>query len=134
MIRKSMLDPCPRDREAADMAKRVETGCRDCRKCTNSAAANLGRNTGRAGAAVLTVGISELAMGFTKNCRVCGHKLSLHEGAQAATVQPAVAVQQIHPQIPQAGPPSGWYVETPGMLRWWDGQQWTEHRRPADAT
>ncbi|WP_200413206.1 DUF2510 domain-containing protein [Frigoribacterium sp. CFBP 13605] len=73
-------------------------------------------------------------MGFTKNCRVCGHKLSLHEGAQAATVQPAVAVQQIHPQIPQAGPPSGWYVETPGMLRWWDGQQWTEHRRPADAT
>jgi hypothetical protein len=113
------------------MAKRVQTGCRDCRKCTNSAAANLGRNSGRAGAAIMSVGISELAMGFTKNCGGCGHKLSLHQGAQATTVQPTVTVQQAAPQAPPQGPPSGWYLESPGTLRWWDGIQWTEHRRPA---
>lgn len=26
-------------------------------------------------------------------------------------------------------PPAGWYpTEVPGEQRWWDGQQWTEHR------
>lgn len=28
-------------------------------------------------------------------------------------------------------PPPGWYVaEAPDGYRWWDGEQWTEHRRP----
>lgn len=29
------------------------------------------------------------------------------------------------------GPPPGWYDEpdSPGRERWWDGEQWTEHRR-----
>jgi hypothetical protein len=34
-----------------------------------------------------------------------------------------------------AGPaaPSGWYADNrdPALLRWWDGQQWTEHTAPA---
>ncbi|WP_308201627.1 DUF2510 domain-containing protein [Curtobacterium flaccumfaciens] len=110
------------------MANRVETGCRDCKKCTNSAAANLGRNSVRASTAVMTVGISELAMGFTKTCRGCGHKMSLHLGAQATTPQPTVTVQQPTPvPAPSQGPPPGWYADAQGANRWWDGLQWTEH-------
>ncbi|MCJ1715415.1 DUF2510 domain-containing protein [Curtobacterium sp. VKM Ac-2922] len=110
------------------MAKRVETGCRDCKKCTNSAAANLGRNSGRASLAVMSLGASELAMGFTKTCRGCGHKMSLHLGAQATTPQPTVTVQQSAvPSIAPQGPPPGWYADAQGSNRWWDGMQWTEH-------
>lgn len=29
--------------------------------------------------------------------------------------------------------PAGWYP-LQGQLRWWDGQQWTEHRRPTAPT
>lgn len=32
----------------------------------------------------------------------------------------------------QSTPEPGWYddPEQPGSLRWWDGQAWTDHRRP----
>ncbi|MEG8036898.1 DUF2510 domain-containing protein [Sphingomonas sp. LR61] len=76
----------------------------------------------------MTVGISELAMGFTKTCRGCGHKMSLHLGAQATTPQPTVTVQQPTPvPAPSQGPPPGWYGDAQGANRWWDGLQWTEH-------
>ena len=61
------------------MAKRVYTGCRDCRKCSISGFGKVGRDTGRGFAALATVGMSELALAATKDCGVCGHALSLHE-------------------------------------------------------
>ena len=39
------------------------------------------------------------------------------------------------PGVPQppSGPPPGWYNDPGGepALRWWDGNQWTQHTRPA---
>ena len=78
------------------MARKVRTGCRDCRKCTNSMAANFGRNTGRGFMAYTTVGMSEVALASRKKCRICGHQLSLHMGSGATTVQPVVEVRT-HP-------------------------------------
>lgn len=46
----------------------------------------------------------------TKNCSVCGHKLSLHTSADSVLVR-AVA-------------PAGWYDDGSGRQRWWDGQRW----------
>jgi hypothetical protein len=87
------------------MAKKVKTGCRDCRKCTNSKAANFGRNTGRGFMAYATVGMSELALATRKSCRICGHQLSLHEGSEATTVQPVFEMRtQFEPGPRTTGP------------------------------
>ncbi|UOY01872.1 SHOCT domain-containing protein [Blastococcus sp. PRF04-17] len=40
----------------------------------------------------MTMGMSEVGMrAFAKKCRLCDHQLSLHQGAEAATPQPAVS-------------------------------------------
>ncbi len=43
--------------------------------------------------------------------------------------QPAGNYEQVVPYV-QAGPPAGWHPDphSPGILRYWDGWQWTEHR------
>ena len=35
----------------------------------------------------------------------------------------------------QSAPPSGWYPDpvSPGVVRWWTGTAWSEHRAPAAA-
>ena len=60
------------------MSRRVQTGCANCRRCTNSALGEGTRRASRGASAILTLGGSELVMAGTRNCRACGHKLSLH--------------------------------------------------------
>jgi hypothetical protein len=104
---------CPRDERT--LMAHVTMGCRDCKKCTNSGIANLGRNSGRTGAAVFSLGMSELVMAATKNCNVCGHKLSLHR-----------AVDYVQPRQAPMAVAAGWYDEPgTGRRRWWDGGRWT---------
>jgi hypothetical protein len=100
------------------MAQRVESGCRDCKKCTNSGYANLGRNAGRLGVGVLTVGMSEAVMAGTKNCRICGHELSLHTGEDYVQ-------RRAQPANPSSSAAAGWYPVEGGRQRYWDGQAWT---------
>jgi hypothetical protein len=112
----------------------VTSGCRDCKKCTNSSIANFGRDSGRASAAILSIGISELARVGTKNCRICGHKLSLHQAIDY--VQPRQTVAS--PAVSAFTAPAAWYAEPgTGRRRWWDGTRWTiyaeEWGQPAPA-
>jgi hypothetical protein len=40
------------------------------------------------------------------------------------------------PAVAAAGNPAGWHPDPQGQaaLRWWDGQQWTEHTSDGQAT
>lgn len=116
---------------------RVETGCRDCKNCTNSGLANFGRRAGRSSAKLMTLGMSEAVMATTKKCRACGHQMSLHGIADnvppPSSVPTQVVIQGYAPPPPPApvpnGPPAGWYQDPRGLAsqRWWDGVQWTDH-------
>lgn len=74
------------------MSRRVQTGCSNCKRCTNSAVGEGARRAGRGTTALLTLGGSELVMAGTRNCRACGHKLSLHgDFGRQAEISPAAA-------------------------------------------
>jgi hypothetical protein len=123
------------------MAEHVKTACRDCKKCTNSMGANAGRDTGRATAALATAGLSEIGFAMRKKCRLCGHQMSLHAGAEAPIVQPSVVIADAPSQAPvpvsaaqpaaPQGPPPGWYLDPDGgsLQCWWDGTRWTEFKQ-----
>lgn len=57
------------------MGKRVQIGCADCKRCTNSAANDAARKAGRFVAGFASAGISEVA---TRKCRACGHAMAIH--------------------------------------------------------
>lgn len=82
---------------------RVQTSCPNCKRCTNSAINEGARKAGRAYLGVATLGMSEVAMSGTKNCRACGHKMSLHTDVSA---QPSVVVVQ--GGGPAAAPAPSW--------------------------
>lgn len=121
------------------MGRRVQTGCANCKRCTNSATGEAGRKMGRAMVAMSTAGLSEMARATTRNCRACGHKMSLHDG-QAGTPAGSnvtVVVQQPPPQSQPvvAAPvsvPAGWYPDPNGApcRRWWEGYNWTDQTAP----
>lgn len=68
---------------------RVQTGCPNCKRCTNSAVAESGRKAGRGYLALATGGASEVVRLGTRDCRACGHKMSLHS---TVTSSPQVVV------------------------------------------
>jgi len=132
---------------------RVRTGCHNCKRCTNSSAAEFGRRTGKGLAFLMTGGLSAFISMFTANCRACGHKLSLHDRTGTAgrgnayvmpvqnvtqsvevVLPPAPAPQPVVPEPrpatappPSVGPPAGWYPDDTRAMRWWDGHRWTGH-------
>ncbi|WP_128645060.1 hypothetical protein [Rhodococcus sp. BS-15] len=96
------------------MPRRVYTGCRDCKNCTNSDLAHTGRKLGRTSAKVATLGASELAMATKKKCRACGHQLSLHSQFTDATRAPiAYAIPVL--QTPAPTPPLSGTADGPGQ-------------------
>lgn len=108
--------------------KRVETGCSNCKRCTNSGAAEFGRKQTKLWANVMTLGSVSMAQAFTADCRACGHKMSLH----AKVEQPQAPMAQRVPP-PSANVPAGWYPDPNGApcTRWWDGQAWTDSTAPS---
>jgi hypothetical protein len=60
------------------MAIGVETGCANCKRCTNSSAAEFGRRQAKFWLNVSLLGSPMLLQKFTPTCRACGHKMSLH--------------------------------------------------------
>ena len=127
------------------MARRVQSGCNNCKRCTNSGAAELGRKQGKLWANVATLGGVAAVQAFTADCRACGHKMSLHDRGGDPKGNSYAAPVAIHGQAPSPAPvpppvapppppqvPAGWYRDPNGhpCNRWWDGYSWTSNTAP----
>jgi hypothetical protein len=62
--------------------------------------------------------------GIRKQNKLIERQIQLEQAAQAQAAH-APAPSPVAPQLP----PAGWMPDPhqPSMLRWWDGQRWTEH-------
>jgi hypothetical protein len=66
------------------MGKKVDIGCRDCKRWTNSMTANAGRKAAKGMTLLMTGGMSGMVSAMRKKCRQCGHQMSLHQPEHAA--------------------------------------------------
>ena len=137
---------CERSRTSTggSVDKRVLTGCNNCKRYTNSGAAEFGRKQGKLWANVMTMGGVAAVQAFTVDCRSCGHKLSSHDRGsdhQGNSYAAPVVVQQTAPTptppaavAPPLPPqiPAGWYPDPNGQpcSRWRDGLRWTDSTAP----
>jgi hypothetical protein len=56
-------------------------------------------------------------------------------GAVATVVLVVCVLVRSGPKPPPAQPtswPPGWYRDPAGLMRWWDGRQWTEYVKPGE--
>jgi hypothetical protein len=60
------------------MAKRILTGCRDCRLCSESGIGSATRKTAKVTAGIATAGFSSLMLAGRRKCGQCGHPASGH--------------------------------------------------------
>lgn len=88
------------------MAIKAETACRDCKRCTNSALADMGRKAGRKTAKWATLGMSELGFAMTKKCKLCGHQMSLHGKTTAPPPTVSVVGLEALASLQAAGVPA----------------------------
>jgi hypothetical protein len=63
--------------------------CRDCEECTRTGLSKLFRGTVRLSAAVMTVGVTEVANAtdralLAKVCPICGHRMKWHKNKTGA--------------------------------------------------
>ncbi|MGQ4617014.1 DUF2510 domain-containing protein [Nocardia sp. R7R-8] len=59
-----------------------------------------------------------------------GLVLFLLVAAVVAAIVVAVGALIQHHGTPPAAPPAGWYPDSAGMMRWFDGSRWTEFTQP----
>jgi hypothetical protein len=87
------------------MANRI---CKDCAKCTESAASALAKKSANAMLIVSTAGLSVLASktggAFRRKCPACGHMMSEHQ-------PPETFVQQNYNYVQPAPPPAQQVVQ-----------------------
>lgn len=60
------------------MARRILTGCRDCRVCGESGIASATRKTTKLTAGIATAGLSSIMLASRRKCGQCGHPESAH--------------------------------------------------------